>query len=286
MVEFLSSLTQAGLFRVVHIILMFLLAILVAEMIFCVVLALRFRVEKLSGFRERFLIYYEISAERNAVSWKESKNNWFLWMSVLIGKIKTGYMPLQSFQSKSETNTIIDLAKNNLRVVGNNAVYVLRNTGRFAMLFLSTPFYLMFSACSIFERCFRFLLGPVVFFCFWLLAKIKIFLIYHFEGKTLTVDSINTDVTCTIDVLYRKPVIRIILRNPQDCPDSLQKDNINHFTTTLKRILPSQHYIKFKTEVIYPNDESALKVELPLTHSYLRAAYAKLNYIKSREAPL
>jgi hypothetical protein len=260
-----------------------LFAIVIAETVFCVVAAMKFRVEQLSGFRERFTEYYGISVERKTVSWEESKHNWFLWLSVFTGNIKTSYSPLRSFLFESEAEGGAIAIEDNIRILGFNAVCIANNVKSYTIIVLSVPFYLIFSVCSYIERVFRLALDPIMFSCFFLLAKLKILYIYYFEGKTLVVGSVKADVTCSSDVIYRKPVIRILLCNPQKCSDSTQKDNINHFTTTLKSVLPSQQYIKFKTEVVYPEDENILQTELPMTLKYLCVTYAKLTHIKSEE---
>ena len=283
MADFYSSLMLTGFFRTLLIILSLLFFIVIAEFIFCITAAMKFRVEKISGFRERFLSYYAISVNRNGVSLRESKNSWFLWLSVCTGNIKMSYLPLHPYQSISDLSEDTLAVQNYFRVLVTNTVIIMLNTKSYIIMALSVPFYLIFTICSYFERTCRLLLDPVVFISFLALAKLKIFIIYHFKGKTLIVDSFDTDATCTIDVIYRKPVIRIVLHSPRNCSDSMQKDNINHFTTTLKSFLPPQHYVKFKTEIVYSEDEETLKAELPMTFKYLHSTFAKRKYIKSRE---
>lgn len=254
----LPLLTDIEVVWIIGFILILLLAVVIAEIVVCILMALQFRVEELSGFYSRFLSYYKISVRRDTVSWVESKNNWFLWLSVSIGNVEIEYMPGYSVNS------------------------VISNIGSYFFLVLLTPFYFIFAVGSYFERIYRILLKPFVFICFWLLAKLKIIMTYYFKGTTLVVDSKSTDTVCSVDVIYRRPVIRILLHHPGEYPDSLQKDNLNHFTSTLRNLLPLQQYVKFRTEIVYPADVEEQR-ELPLTMSYLCANYAKLIHKKSKK---
>ncbi len=278
----ISSLMNTELIKAIQVVLVFIFAIVIVETAVCTLMALQFRVEELSGFRSRFLYHYDVSARRDGIVWAESKNSWFLWLSVLLGNVKINYAQLYSPRSRESSDLYIEVLRDNIRILISNIIPAFLNIGRYFILVLSVPFYLFFTAVSYFERLCRAILKPLVFFWFWVLAKLKIIITYYFKGTLIIVDSINVDTVCPADIIYRKPVIRVLLHKPEDCPDPLQKDNLNHFTVTLKGLLPPRQYVKFKTEIVYPAGVDGKSV-LPMTTKYLGANYANLFYKKSKE---
>jgi len=284
MIDFISSilLKYPYPFKVFQWILILIFTISIFESICCIMAALKFNVEELVGYHVWFSMHYKIASkrdnlsreERNNLSWEDSKQNWFLWAGVFIGNLGLRYSSLLPYQHIFSSDTI------------KNIVFVAGNLFRYCVLVLLVPFYLILSILSIFERFARYLLTSLVFFVFWFLAKIKILFIYHFTGSTFVIDSKEENAPCIIDVLYRKPVIRVILHTPQKCPDPSQKDILNNFTNSLKSKLPPLRKIKFKTEVFYPRSVNMLQADLPLTYNYLHSAYSKLNHIQSNKGDL
>jgi len=276
MIEFISYILLKYPYpiKVFQWILISLFTISIFESICCIITALKFNVEELVGYNVWFSMHYKIAVKRSNVSWEDSKHNWFLWVGVFIGNVNLRYSSLLPNQHMFSSDTIM------------NVVAVACNIFRYSILLLLVPFYLFFSILNIFERFIRYLLTYLAFFAFWLLAKIKILVVYHFTGTTFVIDSKENNLTCAFDVLYHKPAIRIILHTPQKCPDPSQKDNLNSFTNTLKIKLPPLLKIKFKTEVYYPRSVNLLQADLPLTYNYLHMAYAKLNHIKTKKEDL
>jgi len=260
--------------------LLLILAVTVLEALFCIVTAMMFRVEELPRYYSWFSSHYKISEKRNAVTYKSCMNNWFLLLSVKIKNTKIKYTPL--IQSKHDSAMVGGgILKQSIILFTTNAVSSILNVLRYIVLFVLVPFLFVFSFFSIIERIYRFLLTPLFFILFWLFAKLKILIIYYFCRFAVDVYSYKRNDPCTIRILYNKPIIRIHLKNPQSCPDSLQRDNINHFTATLESILHFRHRIRLKTVVYYPNKRVNMSDELPLTIKYIRATYAKLKYMQS-----
>jgi len=286
MINFLSSIIQTGLFQIIQWILFSLLIVVITETVFCTAWALQFRVEELAGYSSRFALFYDISAQRDAVTWIESKHNWLLWLSVCTGNTNRRYVHLSSLQGKAQFLTTEEFLRGNLQIVKKNIMRALKNIGRFTLMIFLVPFYFVFFVGSSVERVYRLLLKPIVYLGFWVLAISKIKYIYYFKGNKLVVDSRNIDAFCTSDVLYRKPVIQILLHGSQACDDSFQKDNLNRFTAMLKERISDSRYIKFKTEIVYSEEAEVVQKELPLTFSYLKANYTNLIYIKNKEVLL
>ena len=285
MIEFLSSLLQAEISRTIFLILVSVFAIVSLEVLFCVIKAMTFQVEKLPTYRNWFMNHYRITAERNKISWKENKHNWLLWASVLMSNVKL-YFASQSpyFQISSvPKEDKLQILKHNLRIIYFNVRNIVYNSLRYLTFLALVPIYLLLIVASVIERLYRFLLEPIAVIIFWILAKIKEYLTYHFRGKPLIIHGHLENVSCPADIVYRKPFIQFHLYDTQYCPDYLQKDNLNHFTSTLKSLLPPQRQIRIKAEVHYWKNLENLETELPLTIDYLRASFSRLTYIQTKQ---
>ena len=256
--EVILSLLKTNIIQTILMIFKIIFIVAVIETFICIVLAMRFNIRNIKCYRNCFSNNYNIITQRNSVSWKESKNNWFLWLSVVTGNCRFNYEPL--VDSKIITNIVLSL----------------KNVFRFIIMYLLTPIYILFFVCSYIERIYRIFLGFFGFFIFWILAKSKIIISYHLNTYIINIKSNDSYPTCTIDILYRKPIIKIYLFKPQDYIDSKQKDNINHFIVSLKEILPKQKSIKFKVLVYYSDGENGMKKDLPMTYIYLRMIFKNI----------
>ena len=250
--------------------------IVFVEILCCVLISMRFQVEELSSYRECFWDNYKISVSRNAVTSKTNKQNWFLWLSVVTSNVEVEYSALMAFRQRSLCQNFYG---ENTGIFLANVFSIIVNVIKYLTLIILVFIYAIISAISAFERLYRFVFGFISFVIFYLLAKLKVLLIYCFKGITINIDSKDSALKCTVGILYYKPTIRIVLNLPQNCSDSIQKDNINAFTTSLKGFLsPQLAKVKFKTEILYPEDEEILQTQLPLTISYLRATYSKMKF--------
>lgn len=240
------------------------LCISVVESITCIALALRFEVRSLESFRLSFDEKYKITAQRQNITFTESQNHWFLWLSGLIGRVGFDYLPLtvpKSYTEKAKVSTV--------------------NMGYFSAMFFLTPFYIVFSLASVFEHFFRVVLDVLAFLVFFILGNVKIFILYYFREIKILVKSNDTNANCPDEILYRKPTIEISLYKSNELSDSIQRDNLNNFGVSLKDITEGK-MIRFSTIVYYPGEEKSLEKDLPLTNGYLRSTFKKLT-VKTKE---
>ena len=265
MIDIVSPILQAAPVKAAINVLVVLFMIALTETLVCVALAMRFQIRELSSYKTCFCAQNSISSPREAVTWQESKQNWFLWLSVVLGSCHIKYMPL--VEKQSATN------------IGRG----IANAFLFAILYLLALLHIAFLIASFFERIYRFFLGFFGLALFWGLANLKLSLSYHLNGYKICINSDVADSIHTNDILYRKPTIIIMLCSPNNCADSTQKDNLNHFTASLKSILPQQTHIRFKTLVYYPDGERGLKADLPLTERFLHTTFKTIS-VKSKEA--
>jgi len=285
MIDFVSLLLHTEIFRFITLVLVCIFVITCFEVLCCITKAMDFQIEKLPNYRNWFIKHYRITAKRNAISWKASKHNWFLWSREKLSNLKIYFVSqspyFQLFGLPKEN--IHQTLKHNFRIVYINAKNTVFNVIKYLTFFATIPVYTILIITSVIERFYRFLLEPIAFFIFLVSAKIKENVVYYFKGSLLVVHSHIENFTCPEDIIYRKPTIQIRLYDPQYCPDYLQKDNINHFTSTFKNLIPPQQRIKIKTEVCYWKSVDNLQVELPLTINYLRASFSRLTHIQTNK---
>lgn len=248
------------IFQVLVLIAISLLILSFLETILCVYRAMYFKVDMIHNFRKHYFACARLPVARQNITLKSCRFYWIHWLQVSMSAFSFRFA---RFHGKAFLKKVLT---------------ILLNIIRFVCTLLLANVYMLLVLLSLFERAFRAVLTYVGLVIFLIAARIKVVIMYHKSSNIISISSGNSNLDCPSSIIFQKPILKILLQNPNTVSDVEQKNNLNRFTVSMKNLLQKTKPVKYKVHVKYTGGIEGIKRDLPMTLGILKSNFRKIAF--------